>query len=141
MKNVAQTPAVASTTGIYQNTQLVATVPGWGVGWLDNNQLLVNLYVAGTGPNVGSLVFYDCSIYDATGTFVSLPPLPEIDNFQSVSPTSIYVNGTNTVIAPSTGATLWASGSPPFGQPLGAVAGAYVIFNGGYSSILAEPLP
>jgi hypothetical protein len=138
---VAQAPGVGSTTRIFQNTQLVATVPGWGVGWLDNNQLLVNLYVAGTGINVGSAVFYDCSIYDAMGSFVSLPPLPEIEDFQLVSPTSVYVNGTNTVVAPSTGATLWASGSPGLGQPLGAVAGAYVIFNGGYSSILAEPLP
>jgi hypothetical protein len=138
---VAQAPAAGSTTRIYQNTQLVATVPGSGVGWFDNNQLLVNLFVAGTGINVGETVFFDCSIYDAMGSFVSLAPLPYIADFQLVSPTSVYVYGTNTIITPSTGATLWASGTPGFGPPLGAVAGAYVIFNGGYSEVLAEPLP
>ena len=142
---VAQVPTVAGTTSIYEDTQFVrsSVVPGWGVGWLDNNQLLVNYYVDGTGRNAGILVFDNSNIYDAAGAFVSLPPLPEIDNFQLRSAGTIYDIGRNIIASASTGATVWASGSPrgSFNASLGASAGGYIIFNGRYSTILAEPTP
>ena len=76
-----RTPSTVST--IYNNGTAVTTVPGFAVGWIDDNQVLVDSYVA---DQFGYITYSGCTIYSPTGAVLSSPPLPEIQSFQTVSP-------------------------------------------------------
>jgi hypothetical protein len=135
----------SASTGIYQDGTLVATVLGWPVAWLDNNDLLVEVF-SQTAENFPNPAIYSgATIYSATGTVVATPPIGPLLSFQVLSSDLIYWS--NEVISLSNGATLWASGDPISGQPglymgaggqSGAVAGSSVIFLSG-NLVIAQP--
>jgi hypothetical protein len=116
-----------ATTSIYKNGVLVKTVTGSSVGWIDNNQLLVNSY-NGSGLHIIDL-YSGASIYDATGTLSSSPTLPEIDQMQSINSTSFYDPSKNEIFSLPSGNILYSSTTPLTGAA--AVAGSYVVFASG----------
>lgn len=126
-----QAPPNSTTTNttayLYNNGTLVQAVPGWTLGWVDNNQILVNNYTP-VGSN-SFLAYSNVTIYNASGVAGSTVPLPQLTSFQPVSSTSIYSQDLNTIFALPSGATSWTT-SLPYGG-LGAVAGPYVVFLSG----------
>jgi hypothetical protein len=115
----------SSTTNIYKNGLFVATVPGFAIAWIDNNQRLLNNYSA-SGP---FFIYANASIYSATGTLLSTPTLPELYNVQPVNSTSIYVPSLNQVLALPSGTATYSSTTPLTGAA--AVSGTQVIFVSG----------
>jgi hypothetical protein len=122
-------PAVGTTTNIYKNGMLVTTVPGWVVGWLDNNRFLVNSYVlvSGAPPYAGAV------IYDATGAQVATSALPELSRLQPVGSDQIYAPAQNTIFSLSSGQPVWTATTS---STDGAVAGSYVVFASGSRVLL-----
>jgi hypothetical protein len=126
-------------TNIYENGILAGAVSGWSPGWIDANRLLVNTYQLNrTGTDY---VFTGCSIYDAAGTLLSTPPLPDLRTIQTVSANSVYSASLNEILSLTSGSVLWSSANSapnefPFG--IGAVTGSYVVFPSG-TKILAQP--
>ena len=138
---VSDSLSTTSATNIYSNGVLVTAVPGWVVGWLDNNRVLVNQY---TKPSLQPLLYAASSIYSATGTLLAAPALPAMFSIDVVSPDSIYDPGSgltnepaNVIYSLSTGAPIWTSFSPA-PQGLGAIAGSDVVFQTG-NQIVLEP--
>jgi hypothetical protein len=123
-------PDANSATNIYKNGVLVAAVPGWAVGWIDNSQLLVNSYTSGR-----QLVYAGSTIYDPTGAKVATPPLPELREFQVATSDWIYSAQQNTIYSLTTGAAVWTSPNPSAG--IGAVSGSNIVFESG-SRVLVE---
>jgi hypothetical protein len=119
-----------STTNIYQNGLLVTTVPGYAIGWIDNNQLLVNNYhlvqPKGFPPYP---VYSNASIYSAAGTLVSSPTLPELYVIQPITSSSIYAPSYNEILSLPSGTVTYSSTVPLRGPA--AVAGPYVVFVSG----------
>jgi hypothetical protein len=119
-----------STTNIYQNGLLVTTVPGYAIGWIDNNQLLVNNYhlvqQRGSAPYP---VYSNASIYSAAGTLVSSPTLPELYVIQPITSSSIYAPSYNEILSLPSGTVTYSSTVPLRGPA--AVAGPYVVFVSG----------
>jgi hypothetical protein len=113
-------------TTIYNNGTAATAVPGYAVGWIDDNQLLVDSYVADRFDNI---YYNGCTIYSPTGGVLSSPPLPEIGRFQTVSPGLIYIPDSNTIYSTSTGAATWTSPYPYGG--VGATANGQVVFQSG----------
>jgi hypothetical protein len=113
-------------TNIYDKGILANTVTGFPIGWIDNNQLLVNNY---------STTYSSASIYSATGALVSTPTLPELLTIQPINSSSLYSPGLNTIFALPSGNTLYSSTTPSNGQ--GAVVGSNVVFTSG-SRILVD---
>jgi hypothetical protein len=122
--NGSQTTGAA--TNIYKNGLLATAVNGVAVGWIDNNQLLVNNY-ASIHPNPN--VYTNASIYSASGTLSSSPTLSELLTIQPVTSSSIYSPTLNTIFSLPSGNTLYSSGTPVTGPA--AVAGSYVVFASG----------
>jgi hypothetical protein len=123
-------------TNIYLNDALTTAVPGWAVGWLANNALLVNFY---SGTAAGGTGYASCAIYDTSGTKQSVPPLPETgtsDPIQMVDANSIYDDGTNKIYSIITGTVTWSSASSSRGR--GAIAGSRVVFASG-AQVVAQP--
>jgi hypothetical protein len=116
-----------STTNIYKNGVLVTAVSGFAIGWIDNNQLLINNYVY--APHTVTPTYSGASIYDATGALLSTPTLPELFAIQPVTSTSIYSPTLNTIFSLPSGSTLYNSGTPLTGPA--AVAGSNVVFASG----------
>jgi hypothetical protein len=122
--------SASSTTNIYQNGSLVTTVPGYAIGWIDNNQLLVNNYQT-TQPR-GSApypVYSSASIFSAAGGLLSTPTLPEIYVIQPINSSSIYAPSYNKIFSLPTGNVTYSTTVPLTGAA--AVAGPYVIFVSG----------
>ncbi len=116
-----------STTNIYNNGILAAAVNGFAIGWIDNNQLLVNNY--GQQVSVSTYAYAGASIYSATGSLVSTPTLPELLTIQPVDSTSIYSPTLNTIFSLPSGNALYQSGTPVTGPA--AIAGPSVVFTSG----------
>ena len=128
-------PAPSTGTNIFKNGNLVAAVPGWAVGWIDNDRLLVNSYTS--DPRHVSIVYYaGCSIYDASGAKLASPALPELQEIQTVTADQVYSPKLNQILSLTTGAPTWTSANPSTG--VGAVAGSRVVFVSG-ARVLAEP--
>jgi hypothetical protein len=116
-----------STTNIYKNGVLATAVNGFPIGWIDNNQLLVNNY--GQQVSISTYAYTGASIYSATGSLVSTPTLPELLTIQPVDSTSIYSPTRNTIFSLPSGNVLYQSGTPVTGPA--AVAGPSVVFTSG----------
>jgi hypothetical protein len=115
------------TTSIYKNGILATAVNGLAIGWIDNNQLLVNNYGQQLGPS--TYAYAGASIYSATGSLISNPSLPELLTIQPVDSTSIYSPTRNTIFSLPSGNVLYQSGTPVTGPA--AVAGPSVVFSSG----------
>jgi len=114
----------AATTRIYSDATLVSAVPGYAVGWLDDNLLLVDTYAfMGARFPVG---FVGSRLYDAAGNFVATSPLPEIEALQVVSGSRVYDRLRNVVYDTLDGSMVWRG--PDLSGSRGAVAGPYVVF-------------
>ena len=143
---VAANPGVVlgSSTNIYKNGTLVTAVPGSGAGWIDNNRLLVNMYVQGcnicTEPEPAGT-----AIFDASGNKVGATPLLTIGPFQVLpaDTNSLYDTSTNTIVSLLTGTTTWATASLAASRTFpraqsGGVTGSQVVFAAG-NLVLAQP--
>ena len=115
-----------STTNIIKNGLLVTAFNGFAVGWIDNNQLLVNNYQV---SHPSTSVFAGCSIYDATGALQPGCSLPELLHIQPVSSSSVYSPALNTIYSVPAGTPTYTSGFPVTGAA--AVAGSNVVFASG----------
>jgi hypothetical protein len=114
-----------ATTNVYKNGLLTTAVNGSAVGWIDNNQLLVNNYTLIRANNV----YVNASIDTAAGSLVSNVALPELLTIQPVNSGSIYSPTLNTIFSLPSGSTLYSSSTPVTGPA--AVAGSYVVFASG----------
>lgn len=124
---VSSGPATTtSVTNIYKNGLLVTAVPGFAVGWIDDNQLLVNNYAV-SYPNPS--VFSGCSIYDAMGALQPGCTLPELFQIQPVSSSSVFSPSLNEILSVPAGTPLYGSTLPLTGAA--AVAGRNVVFVSG----------
>jgi hypothetical protein len=122
--------STSSTTNIYQNGLLVTTVPGYAIGWIDNNQLLVNNYQIVQGTNHTPLLKYlSASIYSSAGSLISSPTLPELYLIQPITSSSIYAPSLNQILSLPSGTVTYSSTVPLTGAA--AAAGPYVIFVSG----------
>jgi hypothetical protein len=122
--------STSSTTNIYGNGLLVTTVPGFAIGWIDNNQLIVNNYKIVQGANHTPLLTYSgASIYSAAGNVISSPTLPELYLIQPITSSSIYAPNLNQILSLPSGSVTYSSTVPLTGAA--AVAGPYVIFVSG----------
>jgi hypothetical protein len=123
-----------STANLYNSTSntLVASRPGFAVGWISDNQLLVNTYTAGTPP-----VYSSADIYSATGNLSSGTTLPNLLTFQPISSSSIYAPSLNQVLSVPTGAATYSSTTPLTGAA--AIAGANVVFATGTLVVVDTP--
>lgn len=123
---------VTSFTEIIKNGTVVATVPGGVATWLDNNRLLVTVYLSDPIQPVYSAA----NIYDSTGQLVSSPPLPEIDDYQVASTNTIYSATKGSIYSLTDGSVQWKSANLIyFGS---VVTGTNVIFVSG-TRVLIEP--
>jgi hypothetical protein len=105
---------------------MIATaVNGVSIGWIDNNQLLVNNYTSFQDE----AVYSNASIYNAAGTLSSSPTLPELRSIQPVDSNSLYSPTLNTVFALPSGTAIYSSATPVTGPA--AIAGSYVVFTSG----------
>ena len=144
-----------STTSIYKNGVLAATVNGFAVGWIDNNRILVDTF----GP-LGTHVYppyLGAVIYDATGnqltTLAALPQLPPAGQslplsttaFFPVDANSIYSPYTYTIYSLTTGAATWTETLPHPGTTTvpysgaSAVSGNYIVFTSGAHIVVDLP--
>ena len=144
----------SSTTSIYKNGALAATVNGFAVGWIDNDRVLVNTF----GP-LGSNSYPPYTgavIYDATGTLLTtLPTLPQLAPLQSspqlasgfitVDSNSIYSPATYSIYSLTTGAAIWTETLTHPGTTTGpyngasAVSGSYIVFTSGTRVLVDLP--
>jgi hypothetical protein len=127
-------------TNIYKNGTLTTAVPGWAVGWVDDNRLIVSKYVSDGSPK-GNPVWNGVDIVDAGGHVVASPAITELLGIQTVGANSIYSPMLNSILSVQNGDTLWSSATKSTGgvggAGMGAVAGNYVIFQTG-TTVLAE---
>jgi hypothetical protein len=129
-------------TTIYRNGTLATAIPGWVVGWIDNNTLLVNNYAWGGMALEDE--YTGAALYDSTGKMLSsVPGLPHLYFFQALSSTSIYSAENNAIYSLVTGTATWKSGTSDgagcrAGGNCGAVAGSEVVFAIGHL-VIAEP--
>jgi hypothetical protein len=130
---VSNNLSATSGTNIYSNGTLVTAVPGWVVGWLDNNRILVNNYMMMNGAMPQYL---SSAIYSSTGAKLAAPALPQLLSLDVVSADSVYDPGSNAIYSTTTGMTIWSSASATL--RVGAIAGANVVFASG-SQVLVQP--
>jgi hypothetical protein len=145
-----------STTNIYKNGVLVATVSGVVVGWIDNNRVLVNTFAAGDPTTDPRPAYTGAVIYDATGTQITtLNSLPQLtpsqinqaipSGFQTVNSDAIYSPATYSIYSLTSGAATWTEGlpsgttinSPYYGAS--AVSGNYIVFTSGHRILVDLP--
>jgi hypothetical protein len=132
-------------TNILKNGKLVAAISGEGVGWIDNNRLLVNQYVMIQGPDP-TIQFANAAIFSATGTQLSTPALPEIPSIQTVNSNAVYDPSRNVIYSLSTGKPIWAGAYPSTGAGItskgpighGAISGNYVVYQSNHT-VVVEP--
>jgi hypothetical protein len=129
-------PASASNSTAVYNIGVAGAVnlSGVAAGWLDDGHLLLNNFkAAGAGP-LG--MFTGGTIYGPTGTLLGISPLPYLQDFQSLTPDTLYSSKLNSILSATTGGVTWMSGVSSRG--IGAVAGANVVFASG-AQVLALP--
>lgn len=124
-----------TSTNIYQNYTLVASVPGLAVGWIDNSHLLVNNYELSNESVTGGL-YTGCTVYSPTGAVLSTPALPELTSIQTITPSTVYAANQNAIYSLTTGAPTWTGGVQP--RHVGAIAGNYVVFMSGAQVVAAS---
>jgi hypothetical protein len=130
-------PNPPSATNIFKNGTLVTAVPGVAVGWIDNNRILVNQYVI-SASGLGPRSIYDgCIIYSSTGVQLATPSLPELKSIQTVNSDSVYDPSHNAIYSLTTGQPTWTASFPSSG--VGAVSGAYVVYESGHSVVVEAP--
>jgi hypothetical protein len=122
------------TTYIYKNGVLIASVPGWIVGWLDNTSFLVDNYQVDVLTN--QTVYVGNIIYSSQGSVLSKPALPESSDYQVISATAVYSPAQNTIYSVTTSAPIWISGNSSSG--VGAASTSQVVFTSG-TLVLAQP--
>jgi hypothetical protein len=162
VSSASNAPPTPPTSNIYLNGVLATAVAGTPVAWVDNNTLLTQSFVYNDRYAV-PWVYSGSSLFDSTGHLIGSPPLPQIAGsfgistqftlgpVQSISSTLLYDGGANAIYSLTTGASVWASGSPithydffsptsgnPGAVSWSAVSGAHVVFESG-NLILAEP--
>jgi hypothetical protein len=126
---ISGAPSVTVSSNIYKNGTLATAVPGYALGWLDNNRLLLNNY---TEP-MCCLQSTGLTIYDATGSEVGTSPVTTLDPLQ-IAPgsSSLYDLKTNTIVSLTSGVTTWTSGSESYatfgGTNVGALTPSQVVF-------------
>lgn len=122
---VSMRPRLSSSiTNIYKNGALVTAVAGFGVGWIDNNQLLVDRYVPPS--RFPGAVYVGTTIYDATGSPLATPNLPELQSFQTVTPDTVYSPALNQIFSLTTGAATFTGSEPLSGSA--AVSTGFVTY-------------
>lgn len=126
----------ASVTNIFKNGTLVTAVPGAAVGWIDNDRLLVNQYIAG---GVGSTQYRGCTVYSSAGVSLATPSLPELKSIQTVNSDSVYDPSHNAIYSLTTGQPIWTASFPSSG--VGAVSGVYVVYESGHSVVVESFQP
>jgi hypothetical protein len=118
----------STTVTIYNGGTKVASVPGVGVGWIDNSRLLVDGY-QGTSQQYS---YSGSTIYSNAGAVLATPPLPELQSIQSVTSDTVYAPFQNAIYSLTTGQATWTSPYLPdfsnAGNGLGALAGQYVVY-------------
>ncbi|WP_263415780.1 Ig domain-containing protein [Terriglobus albidus] len=125
-----------SATSIFKNGTLITAVPGVAVGWIDNNRILVNQYVfANSGPPI--IQYSGCTIYSSAGVPLATPSLPELKSIQIVDSDSVYDPSRNAIYSLTTGQSTWTASFP--GSGVGAVSGAYVVYESGHSVVVETP--
>jgi hypothetical protein len=121
-------------TNIYRNGTLVTAVPGWPVGWVDNNRILVNSY-SGTGAGA----YKGSALYDSSGVQLATPSLPELGQnggeIQSAGADSVYDVFWNSIFSVKTGTPTWVSAP---GSGVGAAAGSRIVFVSG-NQVFSQP--
>jgi hypothetical protein len=135
------------TTTVYRSGTLLATLPGYPVGWLDDSRIFVNSYSGECGVNNEFVFYTGATIYGPTGTKLATPPIGgvcaiqwesgEIDSLQVVSSDLVYSQQSNDVVSLTSGASTWASQDPFSGQ-WGVFAGSAIAFVSG-NLVLAQP--
>jgi hypothetical protein len=131
VSNSSESPS--ATTNIYKNGMIATAVNGVSIGWIDNNQLLVNNYTS--FPDEAG--YSNASIYNAAGTLSSSPTLPELRNILPVDSNSLYSPTLNTIFALPSGTTIYSSATPVTGPA--AIAGSYVVFTSGSRIVVDTP--
>lgn len=126
-----------TTTTVYKNGVAMTAVPGWVVGWLDNERLLVNEYGSqNMNPNP---IYVGAEIFNSAGNKLGSAPIPELQSLQVVTSETVYSPQTNTILSLTTGAPSWASANAICPVVCsGAVSGSQVIFASG-ALVLAQP--
>ena len=147
---LAASTSLYGSTNIFKNGTFVSAVPGFVIGWLDNDRLLVNHYTYASGGNPMNGWYTGCNIYSSAGVQLSTPSTPELDYFQTVTTDSVYEPSSNSIYSLTTGQPAW-KGSLPINsgdwgaalhsylyirQGVGAVAGPYVVYASGHSVIV-----
>jgi hypothetical protein len=137
--NVAEDPS--SATSIFKNGTLVTAVPGSAVGWIDNDRLLVNQYAISRDgsktfgvEHTLEIQYNGCIIYSSAGVQLATPSLPELRSIQTVNSDSVYDPSYNAIYSLTTGQPTWTASFPSSG--VGAVSGAYVVYESGHSVVV-----
>jgi hypothetical protein len=125
-------PSQTSTTNIIKNGTLVTAVSGVGVGWIDNNRVLVKHCTLSESQVIAC---GSSSIYSAAGIqLANLPLLQGFNSIQVVTAGSVYDSASNAIYSLTTGQPVWTASFPSSG--LGAVAGSYVIYVSGHGVVM-----
>jgi hypothetical protein len=124
------------TTDIYQNGVFVTTLPGRAVGWIDNNRVLIDIYMI---DGIGYRYYSSSALYSSTGTLLGTPALPELNNIQTVDSNSVYDPSTNAIYSLTTGKSTWKGTFSGAAGNVGALAGANVVYQAGHSVIFETP--
>jgi len=129
-------------TEIFKNGNLSTTVSGIGVGWIDNERLLVDQFAGHREP--GPPEFTGAVIFNANGTKLTemttcdsifywidcperIPPTPSP---QFLISETVYDPGSNAIYSLATGLLVWRGprlSDFPSPHNIGAVAGQYVV--------------
>lgn len=123
------------TTNLIMNGNLVGAAPGVPVGWLDEDQLLVNRYGLSTDPIVTWYATSD--IVSPTGQLLrSVKLSSEIRSLQTVDANRIYSPQRNQIFSLTDGSTVWSSENPS--REMGGVTATHIVFASG-STVRMEP--
>lgn len=124
-------------TSIYENTSLVGTVTGWGVDWVDEDRVLVNLYPRSrpTDPYGG---YGGAILVNIAGQLLTELTIPHMLSFQRLDANSVYSSFHNSIFSLTDGSVLWHDARGGGEEGLGAVAGDYVVY-GADAFVRADP--
>jgi hypothetical protein len=118
-------------TNIFRDGTLVAAVPGIGIGWIDNDRILVNQY---KHDRYGT-AYVNAAIFNSAGAQLATLPLPELKSSQIVTSDLVYdpAPTRNALYSLTTGQIVWTGSFP---SSIGAVAGPYVVYESGHSVVI-----
>ncbi len=128
-------------TAIIKNGTVVTAVPGYGVGWIENDELLTNEF--GPNPNcTGGLGDLGCSpieytgasIFNAAGVQVATSPIPQLTSLLPVNSGWVYSSANNAIYSLTSGQAVWTGSYPSTGT--GAVAGDYIVYVSGTNVVV-----